>query len=302
MLKKLSAIHLSNAIVSPVLNQGIGGLYDESGTPVEESFHWSLNKKVIYLEDNFTGNQTALENDGRVVIWGGYHASHFGHFLLESLARLWISAYSKHPIIWSNYWPLSFEWQKNIIEILDIKNELIQCSTPTRFKGVIVPSPGLIFDNYINKDYLQFTQKYEFDNVSTPRYSKIWISRSSQKNRAALNEEQLELKLVALGWYILKPEEYSIKMQLEILSGADVLAGIEGSAFHLLILLKHVKCKVLLIRRTKSIIYDLISHGLNLEHVNIFDHLDQLSYGSYEALNYKFKSLDKTLAIILANS
>src|SRR6056297_1300280 len=53
------------------------------------------------------------------VIFGGYMIDHYGHFLLESLARLWFAVDNDLPIVWASGVNLQ-DYQKDILTRLGI--------------------------------------------------------------------------------------------------------------------------------------------------------------------------------------
>ncbi len=55
-----------------------------------------------------------------------------------------------------------------------------------------------------------------------------------------VNEGELETQLEAHGWCIFVPEGQTIARQLEEISSAQIVSGIAGSAFHSVMLLRHV--------------------------------------------------------------
>ena len=124
------------------------------------------------------------------------------------------------------------------------------------------------------------------------QFKKIWLSRSKLNERKTLNEDILENRLKQEGWKIVHLQNKTIEEQLNILASANILAGIEGSAFHLLILLKNPTKKVLIIRRSKNINYSTIASKIGLDQVDIYEEI--ISHGKkYDSQLYEIKSVDK---------
>src|SRR5690606_30752701 len=59
--------------------------------------------------------------------------------------------------------------------------------------------------------------------------------------------------LARRGWIIYHPQAHPVREQLEMLDRAAQIAGIEGSAFHTLLLLKQVRAKVQIIPRRGAV-------------------------------------------------
>ena len=82
---------------------------------------------------------------------------------------------------------------------------------------------------------------------------RLWLSRSMLANDARdLNAEATERHLADAGWTVIHPETLSVHDQLEHLARAEVVAGEEGSAFHLVALLEDLSSKRLEIFRRRG--------------------------------------------------
>jgi len=80
-------------------------------------------------------------------------------------------------------------------------------------------------------------------------YRKIYVSRSrlSASKRKLAEEEILEKLLCERGWTILYPELADLRLQIDLYSKASILAGTEGSAFHLLYGVRNTGLRVALL-------------------------------------------------------
>src|SRR5438876_1111429 len=84
---------------------------------------------------------TPIEVQKRKAIFGGYTFQHFGHFLIEGLARLWLTrSYPDLPVVWCGV--MTTAWQREIIDLLGVRNEPIFITTPTEFESLLIPEPG----------------------------------------------------------------------------------------------------------------------------------------------------------------
>lgn len=183
----------------------------------------------------------------RGAIYGGTLYFHFGHFLLESLARLWHAADEPNmPVVWagSHSWEgKEFEpWQLEILQILGVRNELRILSAPETFERLVIPDVGYRYDDWFHPQHAEFLGRYVGPPQETGR--KIWLSRTGMSNGVKdVNAPAVERRLAAEGWAITYPERSSVRAQLDEISRASVIAGEEGSAFHALMLLQDVSGK-----------------------------------------------------------
>lgn len=91
-------------------------------------------------------------------------------------------------------------------------------------------TPGLI-------EHKNYPDATEFPGtISTDSDHRLWISRPqlTGNSRYLKNEVDIEDGLATMGWDIIHPQHCELSVQLEALERSRVIAGIEGSAFHLL--------------------------------------------------------------------
>ena len=189
----------------------------------------------------------SADSDAPEAIYAGPLYFHFGHFLLESLARAWYAhRHPDVPFVWAgaHNWQ-GFElrpWQSEILDILEIKNPTRIIADPARFDLLHVPDLGYRYDDRFHPEHAEFLGRYE-GPAQVPGH-RLWLSRSKiGSNVRDLNSEPTERRLAHAGWTIAHPETLSIREQLDHLARAEIVAGEEGSAFHALILLKDVSSK-----------------------------------------------------------
>lgn len=209
-------------------------------------------------------------------IYGGFLIPHFGHFMLEGLARLWYAKNSDLPIIWACPTPASGAWRETVYTALGIApDRFIFPKSPVSVKKLHIPEAGFKIRNAFHPSHAAFLgvfppRKTPFDG------KKIYLSRARFQSKIfnLQNEDKLVSHLQTLGWDILHPETLPIEDQIALFSSAKVIAGVEGSAFHTAIFSANVTAKLLLIRREKpNINYDLIAATKQLAQHNITDQL-----------------------------
>ncbi|WP_344805046.1 glycosyltransferase 61 family protein [Microlunatus ginsengisoli] len=190
-------------------------------------------------------------------IYAGTLYYHFGHFLLESLARAWYAGPRPDlPLVWAGAhdWQ-GYElqpWQREILALLGVQNPTRIVADPTRFQTLHIPDIGYRYDDTFHPEHAQFLGRYE--GPPQIRGRRLWLSRSKIGTDVRnLNAAPAERRLAADGWSIVHPEKLTVRDQLDELSRATTVGGEEGSAFHLLMLLKDVSGKkVNILRRFGS--------------------------------------------------
>lgn len=243
-IKKLpmDCAYFQDIVVQPY-QLGKGGVFAGSGEFIED-FTKDL-RKWFFSPGEFLPPSRHIDEPA---IFIGPLFNHFGHFLLESLARLWYAKTNPAlPIIWFHETSYTL-WQKEILHLLGIQNPAIFVSEPTSFSQVYLPQMGYIPWKEITQEHFDFLACVE--PAPTNPGKKCWISRSLldeniKKNGGYLfNENRLEEMLLEAGWEIYHPQHHRIQEQLKYYSSCERIAGIQGSAFHLLLLLKKVHANI----------------------------------------------------------
>lgn len=219
------------------------GVFDRRDRVVPASLLTRSFGKVGFAAEFTPATRAAARADPREVVFGGRLSRHFGHFLLESLAKAWYARqHPELPIAWAvsadrdtgAYSP----WQASVLEVLGITNEPVFVERPTRFAGVVVPDSGYRIKDFFAPEHAAFMAAFP-GRPRDPR-RRVWLSRS-RVDPGVLHAPRLEAELAASGWRVVHPETLSLVEQLELLASAGRVAGDEGSAFHLLALLADVE-------------------------------------------------------------
>jgi capsular polysaccharide biosynthesis protein len=124
---------------------------------------------------------------------------------------------------------------------------------------LVVPEAGLELRAWVHP--LQVRRLGSTQWVPSGTQKKVWLSRVGQGvSGGGLTEEiEVEHELARRGWLIVRPEELSIDEQVDLLTGASHVAGVEGSALHTLVLLRGFGGTVDVVRRIWNPTFDLIA-------------------------------------------
>ncbi|WND03202.1 glycosyltransferase family 61 protein [Temperatibacter marinus] len=247
-----------------------GGIFTSENELVKNSLYYKINAVVKYknnqisvpqkIEKNFKLTMGAgspqlelFEKRKGTYIYAGILFDHYGHFILDSLSRYWYYRNSDLPIVWAveeGKQSLSI-YQKEILDLLCINNEIILVDKPMEFEKLIVPEYG-----YIVQDYFSNEQSKALEIIDCPKVDfkkKIWLSRTSQTSARVLNENVIESHLEENGWIIYKPEDHSVRDQIEMYRDACHIAGIASSSQHTMVFLKGFKGKLTIFPRGVSL-------------------------------------------------
>ena len=248
-VEPLGVVALDNATVYPVHaspdpHRMHYGILREDGALVEST-----------VEDRHHGEHTfippdpsrfdRIDSESREAIYAGPLHHVYGHFIIESCQRLWWAAeHPELPLVWTadeKTAPELNRWERDILEILGIGNEVIIVTRPTRFDRLQVPDAGYKYADWTHPQHISFLAAYE----GPPQESraKLWLSRDPAHGRGLINRHIIERRLVELGWTIVTFELMPVRAQLDALAWAEVIAGEEASTFHNLLLLTDITGK-----------------------------------------------------------
>ncbi|MBY0687204.1 glycosyltransferase family 61 protein [Microbacterium marinilacus] len=261
-MDRLATRLVTSAVVYPVVTRDdrpdelLMGVFDGDGEYVDRT---ATDRRSGLRGSPIPQDLLPEIDDGDVpeAVYAGDLHMHYGHFLLESLARLWYAAeHPELPIVWTaaHSWgdDESFRpWQREILDILGLTNPVRFVTRPTRFAALHVPDIGYRYDDWIHPDHARFLARH----VGPPREPgrRIWLSRSAiDSDVRDVSAEAAERHLRAAGWFVIHPERLSVREQLDHLSRAEVIAGEEGSAFHGVLLLAELEGRRLRVIRRRG--------------------------------------------------
>lgn len=240
-LKMPPAKSYENAIAVPLFTD-MDGVFRTGlivgGRTLRESLYWR-GRKQRYRGARPDISYTA--SSPTEVIYAGHIINQFGHFLVDTLSKLWFAKERPDlPIVWMNNTRYK-NWQAEILSLVGIKNKAIFLEEPTEFGKVHLPETGFNFESYYTAQFDAFLSQVTPSEVVPGR--RCWLSRSAlpADSGAVLGEEIIEAEAERLGWIIYHPQNYSVTDQLNFLSSCEDIAGWSGSAFHVSVLLREVR-------------------------------------------------------------
>ncbi|MFA6226944.1 MAG: sulfotransferase [Candidatus Paceibacterota bacterium] len=302
---------IEQAILAPCLTdmrgKAILGVVDSEGK-------LRLKEMPKRIEDGqFTFSRNTIKPTGILkgtYIFAGHLQSHFGHFILEGLSRIWyIKKHPEIPIIWIPMYNSAEpnHWQKEILSLLNIKNEQIIIQKPTIVERLIIPTPGLLLREFFDVEHAKSLAIFD---TKESEDKKLWLSRSMIQPRNSksiiTNEDELEKILATKGWMIFHPEKHAIKEQIMTLASAKHIAGFNGSAFHTLIFLNEVRAKITVLeRRANPMILRNMKIIADTKKLNQSIHKISLTKAESKdgwKESYKISSYDEVVKILEENS
>lgn len=168
--------------------------------------------------------------------YGGILYPHYGHFLLESLSRLYAYQQGQGLLTWSSVQTGLKKYQDEILSLLLPGPRNIKIISNVAFcECLIVHKRGYVITDSFSQEHCHFLAEagkkiYRRDSS----VGRVWLSRRGY--RSIEGEMLLEERLAKGGWKIVEVQKMSISEQLNIFMNATAVAGVKGSCFHTAIL------------------------------------------------------------------
>lgn len=210
------------------------------------------------------------------VVFGGILFEHFGHYFMETFARLWWYVENQdtpYKIVFLLY-PASkddFPYPE-VFDSTGIPRDKIEVITaPVRFDKIIIPDVAL----YLGSGYINGYEKIHdlvISHAPPSKHKKIYLSRTRFHKKDILNEEYFEEFYKRRGFYIVYPEQLSFLEQVSLIHGADEVVTTVGT-LQLLMVYCREGTKVTIFNRTdiimNSTILPLLMRNLDYSIVDI---------------------------------
>jgi len=259
---------VKNAIVVPLPsdNDGIQALHTGVLTAdhqeVEESITWRDGRRFS-LPPRVPEPGEIEKIDGNYM-FAGLMFGHFGHFLVETTARLW--AYEQlhgkiDGIVFVPKVQRRIDHVLNVytpfLRLLDIETPIINLPEPAQFDSVMVPQQGFGMFGMIQglPQYRNFMRSRMGRHIADDGAKKLYISRSTlpEQRGGLIGETLIEEYLAAEGYRIFHPQKHKHQEQLEAYKSADFIISPDGSPLHMAALICKPTAKIAVLARRPSI-------------------------------------------------
>nr|WP_275982288.1 glycosyltransferase 61 family protein [Frigidibacter sp. ROC022] len=205
-------------------------------------------------------------------MWCGQLWAHFGHFLCESMARIWglAEAGRLDGLIFIAKRPGRIErlkgWQKEFLDLLGIDLPVIVVSAPTEVAELVVPGQGFGLGRIdrATPEFRAFFHDRFCRDVAAEGPKKLYLSRSALGGLegSVILEERLEARLSAAGYEIFHPQKHTVAEQVAHYRAATHVLGLDGSAFHMFGFVARADQKAAVILRRNSTVPNGLVHQI----------------------------------------
>ncbi len=245
-----------------------GGLYHRQGGYIPSS-GLITNKQVVVGYGPLPLPSSAPVLSGKSLYMGLCH-SHFGHFLIETLSRLWfLQAQQIQDFDHIILLPINGcvpEFVVDLFKLLGVDERLKIIDAPIFLENVCIPSPAIEYPWKVHQVINTLQQLFADSIAVEPTEQPIFLSRNQLVPghfRMIIGEDRLEQALESQGVYIYHPENYSIHHQISTLSRHKTIISFAGSALHTMLLSGGNKNVVAYSARRIPLVFPLLDKALN---------------------------------------
>lgn len=258
----------TESIECAVLHPKLFTVYNTDGKLIDRCNHlhtlpsgiWHDALESLDLSTSSKKDMTKYQN----AFYGGLlYPHHYGHFITESLSRLWAlqqcELHPDSPILFHIKKPSKYnESILTILKHLKIESRIRIIDQMVSVVNLTVASQANILSNGTHPKFIEFTRSIgkailnnEENNTQDWSGKKVYLTKSRLANKSFRNtlqlyhgETELESKLRSRNYLIIAPEELTIANQIRLFSEASRIVGCLGSAFHTMYLAQSPKATV----------------------------------------------------------
>lgn len=240
-------------------NQSVqkSGVLAADGTLVENSVTWRGLNPVTIRPMMPEGEIARLPGTWMFL---GPLFGHFGHFLVESISRIWAFDALRDRIDGVIYVPKFQNRPDHVanvyrpfLQALGVTAPMVNVEDATRVDRLYVPRQGFGMFQMIEgaPEYRDFVRAHAGRAIAPAGERKIYISRSALpvQRGSILGETVLEDLLRAEGYVPFHPQKHPFEAQIAAYKAATHVIGVDCSPLHLLALVGNADQKVGIIAR-----------------------------------------------------
>lgn len=255
-------------------NQSVqkSGVLDASGALVENGITWR-GKIAVTIAPAMPDLADVEELPGTWMFMGPLFG-HFGHFLVESICRIWAVDALRGKIDGILYVP-KFQNRpeyvasvyRPFLQALGVDLPMRNIEDPTRVERLYVPRQGFGMFQMIEgaPEFRAFIKAHAGKSIAPEGAEKIYISRSELPGArgSILAEKRLECWLEAEGYTPYHPQKHSHAEQIAAYRAARQIIGVDCSPLHLLALVGDADQRTAIIARRDGDLDQIFARQIN---------------------------------------
>lgn len=240
---------VENGLVVPPLSEAVlreqpSGVLTADGDFVEQSRSWTKSTSMVNATPVLPEAVEIRDLPGRYV-FGGIFYGHFGHFIVESLSRIWALDAIGQPVDGMIFTPKTPRVTEYHVEIYRKLLDAFGVTIPIEIaKGVVrveelyVPQQGFGMYDLIggSREFRDYINSHAGKTVEPVGPERLYVSRSrlGPGRGSILGEYRIEELLAEEGYEIFHPQQATQLEQIARYRAARQVIGADCSPLHLL--------------------------------------------------------------------
>jgi capsular polysaccharide biosynthesis protein len=205
-------------------------------------------------------------------LFAGVGRHHFGHFLVETITRLWALDHEAAPcdglvVVPKHGIDFDAVMRRRFGEFVDLLSGGLPvhiAESPLKVETLYVPTQGFGHMNWLTATprFRQHIRQRLTSRITPDGPEKLYISRTALKDatQAMDKEDMVETMMAKAGYTIFHPQDHSLAGQCARYMAAKQIVGPDGSAFHLAPFVLQKGTRVGLIqRRHRQDVFDALA-------------------------------------------
>lgn len=280
--------HRATGVTNGSIPPNLGGVTDENLNYITDSEQIVIarcyyNEPQVEMRgfDN-RYNFNAIEYIDETVVYIGMITDHWGHFMHESIARLWYFIDNPDCNYKIAYLSSCNDSLFEYIYLLGLSpDRFIRINRPIKFKEVIIPEVSIVLRDIYHKKYAKIIEKMS-ENILPLDHKKIYLTHSLWRDHGKfIGEKEIENTFRNNGFTIVSPEKLSAKDKISLMKGADIVVTLRGSAAYNMLFGKSGAKLVILNTANSGLaeIVEILRQDIEVIYVDIFKELLPIHVG-----------------------
>lgn len=239
---------LENSFVVPPPADGQGrnqasGVLTADGSFVENSLSWTNSEEVVNTAPEMPAPAEVTQLPG-TWMFGGILYGHFGHFILESMARVWGLGHADNvqgviftPKQIAGNFDNVIRVQRPLMDALGMTCEVRCASGPLQVERLYVPRQGVGMTDLSvgSRKFRDYITTHAGQDIVAKGAERIYISRSElpPQRGGLIGESILEDYLKAEGYEMFHPQKHPAVDQIAQYKAARKIISVDCSPLHL---------------------------------------------------------------------
>ncbi|CAI3935169.1 MULTISPECIES: glycosyltransferase family 61 protein [Commensalibacter] len=229
----MTITHIKNAILLPggIIIAQNKILIDSFASNWDTTYHNFLKKinNTCWGVENASPNKTIQHP---VFFCDYQHSNFYGHFMLDSLTRLWGLFYLKNFYNLNNihiFQTFNNQYIKEYLNLYNINDQEIHTlAEPLLVEDLYVATKSLQIQEYCSPALPLCWNTLKRPTANNHK-ARLYISRRTQEKRRLQEEDKIEEFFAAHNYIIIYPETLSVSQQIILFSNASHIIGTSGT-------------------------------------------------------------------------